>query len=194
MSPTVLAIKAPVELSSLPPNPALKWYMHYVSVFDADIHAAAKQPTQFYFSKAINYSADGSVIEGAKAIWEDYLFLWGSFTKLTRELRTIIFVSDEEKGTHPVHAEAVTVCHLMGGKGTVAVPTSFVYTLAKAEEGDGEGGCKFGRFAVILILRRLRRPSQGQSRRVTNQASTKMNKTRVSRSTYFKRSSLFEYT
>ena len=109
MSPAVLAIKAPVELSSLPPNPALKWYTHYVSVFDTDIHAAAKQPTQFYSSKAINYSADGSVIEGPKAIWKDYLFLWGNFTKLTRELRTITFVSDEENGTHTVHAEAVTL-------------------------------------------------------------------------------------
>ena len=86
--------------------------MHYVSVFDADIHAAAKQPTQFYSSKAINYSADGSVIEGAKAFWEDYLFLWGSFTKLTRQLRTIIFVSEEENGKHMVQAEAVTICHL----------------------------------------------------------------------------------
>ena len=113
--------------------------MHYVSVFDANIHAAAKRPTQFYSSKAINYSADRSVIEGAKAISGDYLLLWGSFRKLTRELRTIIFVSDEENGTHVVHAEAVTVCHLKGGQGTVAVPTSFVYTLAKAGEGDGKG-------------------------------------------------------
>ena len=51
MSPSVLAITASVELDSLPSNPALKWYMHYVSVFDADIHAAAKQPTRFYSSK-----------------------------------------------------------------------------------------------------------------------------------------------
>ena len=162
MSPTVLAIKAPVELSSLPPNPALKWYMHYVSVFDTDIHAAAKQPTQFYSSKAINYSADGSVIEGAKAIWEDYLFLWGSFTKLTRELRTITFVSDEENGTHTVHAEAVTVCHLKGGKGTVAVPTSFVYTLAKAEEGDGEGGLQIWEIRSYLNLATLEKAKSMQ--------------------------------
>ncbi len=162
MSPTVLSITAPVELSSLPPNPALKWYIHYVSVFDADIHAAAKQPTQFYSSKAINYSADGSVIEGAKAIWEDYLFLWGSFTKLTRELRTIIFVSDEENGTHVVHAEAVTVCHLKGGKGTVAVPTSFVYTLGKAEEGDGEGGLQIWEIRSYLDLATLEKAKSMQ--------------------------------
>ena len=71
--------------------------MHFFSVFDADIYAAAKLPTQFYPSKAINCSADGSVIEGAEAICEDYLFLRGSFTKLMRELRTSIRIN-EEKG------------------------------------------------------------------------------------------------
>ena len=162
MSPTVIAIKAPVELSSLLPNPALKWYMHYVSVFDANIHAAAKQPTQFYSSKAISYSANGSVIKGAKAIWEDYLFLWGSFTKLTRELRTFVFVSDEEKGTHTVHAEAVTVCHLTVGKGTVTVPTSFVYTLAKAEEGEGEGGLQIWEIRSYLNLATLEKAKSMQ--------------------------------
>ena len=138
MSPIALAITAPADLSYLPSNAALKWHMHYVSVFDADIHAAAKQPTQFYSSKAINYSADGSVIECAKAVWNDDLTLWGSFAKLTRELRTIISVTEEEKGTHTVHAEAVTVRQLKGDRGTVAVPTSFVYTLARAEEGAGK--------------------------------------------------------
>ena len=163
MSPTVLAITAPVELSSLPSNAALKWYMHYVSVFDADIHAAAKQPTRFYSSKAINYSADSSVIEGAKAVWEDYVFLWGSFAKLTRELRTFIFVSDEEKGTHAVHAEAVTVCHLRGGRSTVAVPTSFVYTLAMAEEGGGEDGLQIREIRSYLNLATLERAKSMQA-------------------------------
>jgi hypothetical protein len=162
MSPTILALTAPVELSSLPSNPALKWYMHYVNVFDADIHAAAKQPTQFYSSKTVNYSANGSVIKGAEAVWEDYLFLWGSFAKLTRELRTIIFVSDEEKGTHVVHAEAVTVCHLKGGKGTVSVPTSFVYTLAKAEEGAGEGGLQIWEIRSYLDLATLEKAKSMQ--------------------------------
>lgn len=129
--------------------------MHYVDVFDADIHAAAKQPTQFYSSKAINYSADGSVIKGAEAIWDDYLFLWGSFAKLSRDLRTIIFVSDEESGRHVVHAEAVTVCHLKGDKGTVAVPTSFVYTLAKAEEGAGEDGLQIWEIRSYLDIATL---------------------------------------
>lgn len=162
MSPTVLALTAPVELSSLPSNPALEWYMLYVNVFDADIHAAAKQPTRFYSSKAINYSANGSIIKGAKAVWEDYLFLWGSFAKLTRELRTIIFVSDEEKGTHVVHAEAVTVCHLKGGNGSVAVPTSFVYTLAKAEEGAGEGGLQIWEIRSYLDLATLEKAKSMQ--------------------------------
>ncbi|MCJ1461146.1 hypothetical protein MMC28_011528 [Mycoblastus sanguinarius] len=157
MSPTILALTAPVDLSALPSNPALKWYMHYVAVFDADIHTAAKQPTRFYSSQTVNYSANGTVIRGAQAVWDDYLFLWGSFHKLTRELRTIIFVSDEDKGTHVVHAEAVTVCHLKGGKGAVGVPTSFVYTLDKAEEGAGEGGLQIWEIRSYLDLKTLER-------------------------------------
>lgn len=49
---------------------------------------------------------------------------------------------------HVVHVECVTVCHLKGGKGTVSVPTSFVYTLAEADEGAGDGGLQ------ILEVRR----------------------------------------
>jgi hypothetical protein len=97
-----------------------------------------------------------------RQVWEDYLFLWGSFAKLTRELRTIIFVSDEEKGTHVVHAEAVTVCHLKGGKGTVSVPTSFVYTLAKAEEGAGEGGLQIWEIRSYLDLATLEKAKSMQ--------------------------------
>ena len=128
----------------------------------ADIHAAAKTPTRFYSSKAINYSANGSIIKGADAIWEDYLFLWGHFAKLTRELRTISFVTDEEKGTHVVHAEAVTVCHLKGGKGTVGVPTAFVYTLSKAEDGAGEGGLQIWEIRSYLDLATLEKAKSMQ--------------------------------
>lgn len=108
--------------------------------------------TRFYSSKAINYAADGGINRGANAIWNDYQFLWGHFAKLTRELRTIIFVSDDEKGTHVVHAEVVTVCHLKNGKGTVGVPTSFVYTIAKAEEGAGEDGLQIWEIRSYLDL------------------------------------------
>ena len=139
--------------------------MHYISVFDADIHAAAKEPTRFYSSEAINYSANGSIIKGAYAVWEEYLLPWGSFAKLTRELRTIIFSSDEENGTHVVHAEAVTICHLTGGKGTIAVPTSFVYTLAKAEEGAGEGGMQIWEIRSYLDLATLEKAKSMQRTR-----------------------------
>ena len=162
--PTVLALTGPVDYSSLPPNPALQWYMHYVTVFDADIHVASKNPTQFYSSKAINYSANGGIIKGADAIWDDYLFLWGHFAKLTRELRTIIFVSEEKIGTHVVHAEGVTVCHLKNGKGAVGVPTNFVYTIAKAEDGAGEGGLQIWEIRSYLDLGSLEKAKaiQGQ--------------------------------
>ena len=126
--------------------------MHYVSLLDAGIHAAAKQFTRFYSSKAINYSANGSVFDGAKAVREDYHLLKGSFAKLIREFRTIIFVSDDAKGTHTMHAEAVTVCHPGHGTSIVAVPTSRVYTLAMAEMGGSEDGLQIWGIRSFLNL------------------------------------------
>lgn len=143
MPESILSIKAPVDpsaMASLPKSRVLGWYMKYATTFDADLHAASKQPTRFYASTAINYAADGKINKGADAIWEDYLFLWGSFDKLTRDLRTIMFVTEEEDSAYRVHAECVTICHLKNGKGTVEIPTSFVYQIKTAEEVAGEDG------------------------------------------------------
>lgn len=158
MPESILSIKAPFDraaLATLPPNRVLAWYMKYATVFDADIHAASKQPTRFYASKAINYAPDGKINEGADAIWEDYLSLWGSFEKLTRDLRTIMFVTNEEEGTYRVHAECLTICHLKNDKGTVDVPTSFVYEIKQAEEGAGEDGLQIWEIRSYLDTAQL---------------------------------------
>ena len=54
-----------------------------------------------------------------------------------------------------MHAEAVTVCHLGDGKSAVAVPTSFVYTLAMAEMGGGEDGLQIWGICNFLNLATL---------------------------------------
>lgn len=138
-----MALQAPVDLSSPPDHPALKWYLHYHSVFDADLPALAKTPTRFYNSHAINYGADGVKVEGAQAIFDDYLRLWGWCDHLTRDIRSIIVVTNEEKGEHVLHLEVVTNCHMKGGKGVVAVPTQFVYTARPAKETANDGGLEF---------------------------------------------------
>lgn len=55
--PIVLALTAPVDPSSVPPNPAFKWYMHYAETFDADFYAAMKTPTRFVIQKYLDLLA-----------------------------------------------------------------------------------------------------------------------------------------
>lgn len=138
-----LALQAPVDPSVPTDNPALEWYLHYHSVFDADLHALAKTPTRFYSSHCVNYGANGVLVNGAKAIFDDYLNLWGWCEHLSRDIRSIIVVSNEGNGEHVLHMEVVTNCHLKNGKGVVAVPTQFVYTARPAEESENDGGLEF---------------------------------------------------
>jgi len=140
---TTLALQAPMDLSSPPDHPTLKWYLHYHDVFDADLHALAKNPTRFYSAHCVNYGANGVLVNGAKAIFDDYLYLWGWCDHLTRDMRSVTVVSNEEKDEHVLHLEVVTNCHLKNGKGVVSVPTQFVYTARPAEEKDNDGGLEF---------------------------------------------------
>jgi hypothetical protein len=137
---TTFALVAPIDVSSKFDNEALKWYLHYAATFDDDLHALAKTPSRFYNSKAVNYGANGELVRGSTAIFDDYIYLWGDFVHLTRDIRSITVVSDHESETHVFHMEVVTQCHLSNNQGTVAVPTCFIYTAKNAdpEETDEE--------------------------------------------------------
>jgi len=140
---TTFALQAPVDPSSPIDNAPLKWYLHYASTFDADLHGLAKTPNRFYNSKAVNYATHGGLDEGAVAIFNDYLYLWGDFDHLTRDIRSICVVSDEEAGTHVFHMEVVTKCWLKKDKGVVDVPTCFVYTAKKADAKETDEEYQF---------------------------------------------------
>jgi hypothetical protein len=134
MPVSTFALQAPIDVTAPIDNEPLKWYLHYASTFDNEgVQALAKTPNRFYNSKAINLAANGDVNNGSKAIFDDYIYLWGDFDHLTRDVRSITVVSDDLAGTHVFHMEVVTECHLKNGKGVVGVPTYFVYTGKKAD-------------------------------------------------------------
>lgn len=150
---TTLALQAPIDISAPIDHPALKWYLHYHSVFDADLYALAKTPTRFYSSHCVNYGANGVLVSGAKAIFDDYIYLWGWCDYLTRDVRSLTVVSDEAKREHVFHIEVVTNCHLKNGKGVVGVPTCFVYTARPAKESENDGGLEFRELRSYLDTR-----------------------------------------
>lgn len=61
-------------------------------------------------------------------------------TPISRDLKSLIIVSDDEKGTHEIHAEFLTKLPVEGGEGVVELPQSFVYVLGEADEGKGLDG------------------------------------------------------
>ncbi|KAF2098986.1 hypothetical protein NA57DRAFT_56617 [Rhizodiscina lignyota] len=140
---TTLALQAPIDVTAPVDYAPLKWYLHYAATFDADLQALSKTPTRFYNSQAVNYGANSELVNGAKAVFDDYLYLWGDFDHLTREVRSITVVSDEASDVHVFHMEVVTNCHLPNGKGVIGVPTYFVYTAKKADAAETDEKYQF---------------------------------------------------
>jgi hypothetical protein len=153
MSLDTYALQAPIDITAPIDNKALKWYLHYATTFDNDgVHALAKTPSRFYNSKAINFAANGQINDGSKAIFDDYIYLWGDFDYLTRDIRSITVVSDNLTDTHVFHMEVVTVCHLKTGKGVIGVPTYFVYTGKKADPKETDEEYQFYQIRSYLDI------------------------------------------
>lgn len=147
------SLQAPIDVTTPINNKALKWYLHYATAFDGEgVHALAKTPNRFYNSKAVNLAANGEVNDGSKAIFDDYIYLWGDFDHLTRDIRSINVVSDDETKTHVFHLEVVTECHLKNGKGVVSVPTCFVYTAKKADPKETDEEYQFYQIRSYLDI------------------------------------------
>ena len=76
-------------------------------------------------------------------MWTFFKSLYGMIAKVTREIITMIVVSDDEAGTHRIHVELVTTLYPAEGRQPVPVPQTFVYVLGKADEGKGTDGLQF---------------------------------------------------
>ncbi|TKA82691.1 hypothetical protein B0A55_01497 [Friedmanniomyces simplex] len=130
MSLTSLAFSAP-----LPPSiwthdhPALRFYAAYLQDFSQ--HYDTADPEAYYAPDCKMIMPDGSIVKGG--IWE-YVGreLYGAFLKVTREMLSLIVVSDEEAGTHDIHIQLVT--SLNTGDSRVDLPQAFTYTVGKADE------------------------------------------------------------
>ena len=150
---TTYALQAPIDITATIDSKPLQWYLHYATTFDTDgVHALAQTPNRFYNSKAINLAANDDVNDGSKAIFDDYIYLWGDFDHLTRDVRSITIVSDEATDTHVFHMEVVTKCHLRNGRGIVGVPTYFVYTGKKADPKETDEEYQFYQIRSYLDI------------------------------------------
>ena len=147
MPTSTIALTAPIDLASLPDHPAINFYKKYGAAFQTNLEGT--QPTRFYDSDVINYlttcspGGERDAIHGAQNCWNAFLKLYATFERNSYEILTFTVVSDEERGTHVIHMEAITSLHLKHGKGFVRVPQMFVYTIGKAKDGEGTDGLAF---------------------------------------------------
>ncbi|KAK5674906.1 hypothetical protein LTS10_012318 [Elasticomyces elasticus] len=140
MSVTSLAFQGPLPPSFwVHEHPALHFYRTYLKDFGENYSTA--QPEAYYAKDCSMVMPDGSVINGG--IWE-YVGreLYGGFQKVSREMLSLIVVSNDKTGTHDVHINLVTSLH-MSEHNKVDLPQAFTYTLGKTDEGKGTLGLQF---------------------------------------------------
>ena len=150
MTITTLALTAPIPTSAWSDHPALIFYAKYGVEFGENHDTC--EPEKYYNTACMMYHTDRSTLQGAGKLWSFFGSLYESFPRVTRDILTLLVVSDDEAGTHRIHAEVqnqhqpytmlaciltwnqmVTTLYTKGGSGSgVAVPQTFVYTLGKA--------------------------------------------------------------
>ena len=131
MTINTIVLNAPISLASLPNHPALNFYTTYGKDFNQNFHTC--DPEKYYNASCMMYAVDRSEMQGASAMWKFFGSLYADFPHVSREFLTMIVVSDDEAGTHRIHAEIITTLYPKGKVyAGVAVPQAFVYTLGKA--------------------------------------------------------------
>lgn len=131
MTITTIALTAPIPPSVWSDHPALIFYGKYGKDF-SDNHTTC-DPEKYYNAACKMYRTDRSILQGATNMWTFFGSLYNAFPRVTRDILTLLVVSDDEAGTHCIHAEMVTTLYPRGGNGAgVAVPQSFVYKIGKA--------------------------------------------------------------
>jgi len=123
-------------------HPALRFYAIYGQAFSSAF--SSTPPEDFYAADCIMYAVDGSTLSGGQTMWDFFGTLYQPFAKVTRDMLSLIVVSDDEAGTHAIHIELVTTLWLDEmGERKVDVPQAFKYVLGRADEGKGTVGLQF---------------------------------------------------
>lgn len=135
MTISTLVLSPPISTASLPDHPALKFYTTYAKDFQQNFHTC--DPQKYYNANCKMYGVDRSEIQGASKMWEFFGSLYSAFPYVNREFLSMIVVSDDEAGTHDIHAEIITTVHPKGkDQPGWPIPQSFVYVLGKAVSVD----------------------------------------------------------
>lgn len=138
MTTTSLAFTNPIPSSAWSSHPALEFYAKYTK--DVKENFRTLDPEKYYNARCKMYLTDHSLVEGSDNLWKFVSDLYSKFPKVTRDLITLIVVSDYENETHRLHLEIITSLHAAEDAQPTKIPQSFVYTLGKADEGKGTDG------------------------------------------------------
>ena len=109
MTITTLALTAPIPASAWSDHPALISYGKYGVDFSEN-HTTC-EPEKYYNADCKMYRTDRSMLEGAGHLWSFLGSLYEPFPLVTRDILTMLVVSDDEVGTHRIHAEMVTTLY-----------------------------------------------------------------------------------
>lgn len=135
MTITTLILKPPIDLNALPDHPALKFYTKYGKDFQEHFHTCDSE--KYYNANCLMYAVDRSKMHGAGMMWNFFGTLYADFPHVSREWISMIIVSDDEVGTHDIHAEILTTVYPHGRHHRgILIPQSFVYVLGKAVSID----------------------------------------------------------
>ena len=90
-------------------HPALIFMANYQQDYRQNFHTL--NPEKYYNKKCKIHYVDGTIGEGSQTLWDFADHLYGRFPKVTRDLLSLVVVSDDAADTHRVQIELMTHLH-----------------------------------------------------------------------------------
>lgn len=142
-----LSLLPPISEAELPSlHPVLGFYVKYS--FDFFHHLNSTDGNLYYAGNATMTFTDGTTLQGAPGIWKFYRQIYGTFEKDTAEVLSVHLVSDDDNVAHILHIELVRKLSGPDGGTVFEVPQYFVYTIGKANAGEGTDGLQIKKLKV----------------------------------------------
>ncbi len=151
MSLKALAYKVPLSDDIWTQHPALAFLQKYQQDFQQN--SGTLDPERYYNEDCTMVLSDNSTITGAPQMWRFFGELYGAFPKLSRDLRTIVVIEDDNvHETYDLHLHVATELYYDLQRSPVVVLQSFAYTIGKATHGMGTDGLQFFRLTCCYDM------------------------------------------
>lgn len=135
---TATVLKEPMGAWTTFPHFIVDWFAKYANAFtNAEVSAS---PQDYYASSATLVNPDKSTVSGAQQIWDYCISLYRPAEKCTREVISMILLTENQSGRLVLHVEVTTQLHSKKDLCPVQIPQAFVYEIAEAESGCGTDG------------------------------------------------------